>query len=171
MALMRKVVLAFDPKLGGMHSAKIRAVFEVIEELKKNPKFEKFLRTRNIEVLPKLKDIDRFAGVESAEVFVFTGDDKDIPVAGNVHTAIVNEKGFPANAYYPLAEIVAITLSNFLDSDTLPKAVMIAGKLNIDSIIEADGRLIFTLLPGAAELDTQVLVKRYARLKDLLRDA
>jgi len=170
-AFTKKVVLAFDSKLGGMHSAKLRAIFEVIEELKKDPKFEKFLRTRNIEVLPRLTDVDKFAGVDTAEVFVFTGDAAAVPVAGNVHTAIVNEKDFPADAYYPLAEIVAISLSNFLDSNTLSKAVLIAKELNIDSIVESDGRLVFTLLPSAKEHELQELVRRYARLKDLLRNA
>lgn len=170
-ALTKKVVLAFDPKLGGMHSAKIRAVFEVIEELKKDPKFEKFLRTRNIEVLSKLTDVDKFAGIDTAEVFVFTGDITGIPVAENVHTAIVNEKDFPTDAYYPLAEIVAISLSNFLDSSTLSKAMLIARKINIDSIVESDGRLVFTLLPSAKEHELQELVRHYARLKDLLRNA
>jgi hypothetical protein len=171
MALTKKVVLAFDPRLGGMHSAKIRAVFEVIEELKKDPKFEKFLRTRNVEVLTKLNDVTKFAGADNAEVFVFAGDSLGIPAAANVHTTIIDEKGFPSNAYYPLAEIVAITLANFLDSSTLDRAKAIANKLNIESITEADGHLVFTLLPSAKEHEFQELVRRYARLKELLRNA
>ena len=169
-ALTKKVVLVFDERLGSGQSVRMFRDFKyMILELKKNPKLAKLLQ--NLIVKTNLESAEAFAGEKDAEVFVFTADEKYMASSGNIHASIINEKGFPMNAYYPLAEIVAITLSNFLDTNTLLEAIVIARKINISSIDLADGRLVFTLLPSAKEHEIQELVQRYARLKDLLRNA
>lgn len=169
-ALNKKAVFVFDEKLGSGQSVKMLRNFrEMITELKKDPKFARILK--DVIVKTGLKSAKAFAGQDNAEVFVFTGDEKYAPPAGNIHAALVNEKNFSMNAYYPLAEIVAITLSNFLDSRTLENVKPILDKLNIASIDGDSGLLIFNLLPKPKEFETQELVKRYARLKDLLRNA
>lgn len=118
----------------------------------------------------KLKDYIK----EGAEIFVFArGSERDKieTLVGKVHSTYINENNFPINAYYPIMEIVTITLAQFMDGQTIKQIPCALDKLNIKSVIENDGTLIFTLLPKAKQYDTRDLIKQYSILKKLLESA
>jgi len=174
--LRKKLVLAFDDKLGGMQASKVLAVFDELNDLKKEPKYEKLLENLviikdDISKLPqKVSDYLE----DDAEVFVFARQHERETLSDiekSVNSVYINEDELPENAYHPLAEIVTITLSHYLDSSTLERIADILEKLNIESIDPEDGMLIFKLLPDAKEFDRMELIKKYANLKRFLRSA
>jgi hypothetical protein len=108
------------------------------------------------------------------EIFVFARSAERSSletIEAKVHAAYIDENGFPADAYYPLPDIVAITLARYLVPESINEVRPILEQLNIRSIIEEGGILIFTLLPHAQEHKTQDLIKRYAILKEVLSKA
>jgi len=175
-SLSGTVVLAFDEKLGGVEAKKVHAVFDELADLKKDDKYKKLLE--NVVIIKKSitelrTKISEYSGT-NAEVFVFAREAEkealsDIDAAA--HSVFIDEGRFPEKAYYPLAEIVTITLSHHIDPSTLKHVSEMLQKINIESIDEDGDTLIFKLLPDAEEIDRQELIKKYARLKRFLRSA
>ena len=76
--------------------------------------------------------------------------------------------------YYPLVEIVTISLGKFLHDFNMDqvKATIKELDINLGEIEEDDtGALIFTLIPNAEKLDKSALMKRYGLLKRLMQSA
>ncbi|GEM_PF-3189535 len=173
----RKVVLAFDSKIGGHQSSMVLAVLSELEKLKKDPKFGRLLSNLAIvraapNKLPQ--KLESYIDEENTEVFMFARKcERGVleKIETKVHPVYIEEKGFPLDAYYPLPEIVTIALTQFLDQNTLKTVSPMLEKLNIGKIEEQMSTLVFTLLPGAVQHDKQELMERYASLKRLLKAA
>jgi hypothetical protein len=168
--LKKKVVLIFDTKLNSLQTAKAVAVFKAIEDLKKaSPVFEMWLRGR-LEVRTGLAELARYQADKDAEVFVFArADNVNVKAAENTRISMIDESQFPSDAYYPLAEIVAIALANYLDPQTIDHVRPMLAQMNIESILPQDSALVFRLLPSARRYDVQKdIYERYARFTQLL---
>jgi hypothetical protein len=182
LAFSQTLVLAFDDDLA-LYQAEhpLSRVIEALKTLKKNPKYEKALRNLVIvhgsaDDLPGL--IKKETGEKGGRIFVFAPDKDQTkqkiqamdPVYNKVY---IDEKGFEATprAYYPLAEIVVISLAQHFDhlisEGDIEKELHIDGKTVdlsarcIEHMSLKDGVLIFTLLPNAAQHDKTALVKLY----------
>ena len=174
---VKKVVLAFEEGLGGSNSSMILDVFEEIEKLKKDPKYKRFLKnltiiTSSADKLPQ--EINKHTS-KNTEVFMFARNTEREKLKGieqNVHASYVEETEYDWNTYYPLAEIVTITLSQYLDPTTLASIKDLLKDLGIAPEPEVDsGSIIFTLLPGMEKHNKGELIKRYAALKRALASA
>jgi hypothetical protein len=177
--LTKKVVLAFDDKMGGLQAQSMIALLEGLKELKDNPKYREFLKNLVIVKSQPEKMAARLDNYmkDGYEVFVFArSTEKETlkAIEAKAHFTYIGEDGFPADAYYPLPAIVAITLARYLVPESIDEVVQNIEKLkelNIKSIIEDGSVLIFTLLPHAQQHSTQDLIKRYAILKEVLSKA
>ncbi|MFC1480103.1 PD-(D/E)XK nuclease family protein [Candidatus Omnitrophota bacterium] len=187
-ALVKKqLVLAFDQTMGGYHSSEILAALKVLKRLKTKPKFKKLLE--KVEIITAHPSqfpskLQEYIGKEGTEVFMFARqiqrDEglKRIEKNANIHAAYIDEnisQRISSDApYYPLAEIVTITLAQFINPNTIHNKQVIAmlKALYIDPAIEEKGNmLIFKLLPGADILPARELIDRYAALKRFLKAA
>lgn len=91
------------------------------------------------------------------------------------------EDNFPFRAYYPIAEIAALTLAQYFDhlvgEGEITTMLKMGEKdfelssINIESLRMERRTLIFKLLPHAVEHDTQELIRRYAAMKPFLEAA
>ncbi len=169
----KKIVLIFENKIGGANSSIILDVFEEIKRLKKTPKYKRFLKNLRI-ITASSKKCSKKANKyldKNTEVFIFARDS----ARGNlgkikpkVHLTYINEEEYSWDTYYPLAEIVAITLSQYLDPNTLDNIKDLLEGLNIAAAPLGGGPIIFTLLPDAAKYNKQDLIRKYAALKRAL---
>lgn len=185
----KKLALLFDEGLGGFSGRQALKIFDVIEELKKDEVLGAFLK--NVEIVKagpsmiqsKIGELNK----EEARMFLFARNDKEVRDAlgamnKNVTASYIDEKsrfritGFPVDNYYPLPEIVVATLVKGLkgSSDVSAKDIEKAlrkTEARVRVTEREDGALIFMLLPGARQYETQELMQRYARFKELLRAA
>ena len=174
----KKVILAFDSRLGGGYARKARAIFDIIDELGLIGKVEVI----DFNPLGELKALkDKIA--DDRLVFTFTRNTEDVRLAmqdiensGRIKQTYIDEAQISGlfgieNVYYPLFEIVTIALSKDRDRLSIEEIREIAGKVNM----QADGTdslLIFTILPPTEKIKTeQDLVRKYANKKELLRNA
>jgi hypothetical protein len=120
-------------------------------------------------------------------VFVFAGPDRKaslrkISARKGVRSHCVDDSGYDAAAkdksYYPLPEIVTIALAQYLnpsvDMAEYVKKNMNLKKLCLGDITkdkEAEGMLIFSVLPDTDRLPLNELPGRCARLEELIRNA
>jgi hypothetical protein len=139
-----------------------------------------------------LSEVDSsFDGREYTEdntlVFVFAGPDRKallrkISARKGVRSHCVDDSGYDAAAkdksYYPLPEIVTIALAQYLnpsvDMAEYVKKNMNLKKLCLGDITkdkEAEGMLIFSVLPDTDRLPLNELPGRCARLEELIRNA
>ncbi|MFQ5952792.1 MAG: hypothetical protein ACE5JK_05235, partial [Candidatus Omnitrophota bacterium] len=176
-----RVVLAFDEKLAeGRDGKPLRSFLKAIENLKKNKRYKRILQ--NLEVIPAPVEelpslLEGYAGKKNTKVFTFARKIKEAQEALNVLEAIdgvqtvyIDENNIPQNAYYPLAEIVTITLAQIFNPGIVEgKFRMNLDKINIESVKREGKAIIFTLLPEAEELNYQKLIKRYAKFKRFLK--
>ncbi|MGB3114582.1 MAG: hypothetical protein WBC00_08215, partial [Candidatus Omnitrophota bacterium] len=187
----KEVVLVFDESIGKLHDGKpLKKFMEAIEILKKNKRYEAILGRLKDPILVPVDRISaeagKYAGRANTEVFVFAKDEarenlKGLEGAGQVHSAFINENSMSQNAYYPLAEIVIITLAQSIAPATINGKITTAlkaagleimlGDINIESIAKEGSSLFFTLLPDAREYDHQELLQRYASFKRFLKAA
>lgn len=178
LSLSKKVVIAFDDKLGGLQSRTILSVFNELEDLKSDPKFEKILKNLRIVVASpeRLASEVREFKEQGCEVFMFarTTERQTLAQAENASRATyIDEAAFPlyeSDAYYPLAEIVTVSLAQALDPLSLDQLTTALKDMNIKPAVK-DGIYIFTLLPPSERFDPQELLQRYARLKECLKSA
>ncbi|MFH1664858.1 MAG: hypothetical protein ABIA77_01800 [Candidatus Omnitrophota bacterium] len=187
--MTRPVILAFDGNIAGFQSASPMVIFEELRKLKKHEKFRKILKdltildSRSPEILiRKIREESRkYPDDKKPEIFIFSRVSEKEKFAGitssaRVHPAYINEKDLPSDHYYPLVEIVTITLSRFLDSGVYTPAVIskLLEELNVNlGPVEEDaiGGLIFTLIPNAGKYPKHELINRYAALKRFLESA
>ncbi|MBF0215716.1 MAG: AAA family ATPase [Candidatus Omnitrophica bacterium] len=176
-AMTGKIALAFDKDLGGQNSTIILSVFEELARLKKTRKFRRILE--NVEVVigepaELAKNIDDLM-TRDFEVFMFareTERERFLKKEEGMRAVYVNESAHPDMAYYPLAEIVAISLAQAFDPKTIERIGKAFEKLNISpENINRVTALVFTLIPEAVELDKQEYIRRYAVLKRYLKAA
>ncbi|MGB3082345.1 MAG: methyltransferase domain-containing protein [Candidatus Omnitrophota bacterium] len=187
-----KVVFAFDEKLAkGRDGKPFQSFLKAIDNLKNNKKYEKILQNliiipASVEKIPAL--LKEYKGQKHTKVFTFAREIKeakdalsDIEKIDDFQVVYINENKMPEDAYYPLAEIVTITLAQafapgIINADDIKS--LIEGKLkirlaelNIDTVRREGKALIFTLLLDAKKMNYQQLIKRYAELKRFLKSA
>ena len=174
--LGKKTVLVFDEKLGGVNSQYVLAVFEVLKKLKNKSKLGRLLE--NLVLITTSTDnfaseLEDYLDKDKVDVFVFAreGEAKTFnDIIDKVKLVSIDEKDLDENAYYPLVEIVIISLVQHFKSGILDKIKLILKALNITARKD-NNNLIFTILPPIEEYDWQTSVKRYANLKRFLRSA
>jgi len=180
-SLSKKTVLAFESGLGGVWGDKAFALISELERLKNDPKYGHLLKNLIIVRRPsdKLgKELAQYRNDGGSEIFMFARESEKA-VLNNVaggerfHKVYINEKvngkDFPVDAYYPLVEMVTITLASFLDEKALEDVSKIIADLNIGGIEEKDGALIFTLLPHAEAFGGNDPAERCAAVRRCLR--
>ncbi|MBF0494366.1 MAG: hypothetical protein HQL28_04465, partial [Candidatus Omnitrophica bacterium] len=183
-----KVVLAFDTDLGKRGGLNPLGIMEELKNLKKNKKYAKLLENLIIITSPvggmnnKLRE---YVGRSGTEVFVFARETERESLSAfenssGVHAVYVNDSKFDESespAYYPLVEIVTITIEQYLFSlrevkSKLRDLGIQLKDINISSISNLSPNiLIFKLIPNAEPCDTIQLTKRYAELKRFIKAA
>jgi len=197
-AATKTVVLAFDKGLGKIYSKKILSngktysktillVVKELDRLKKKKRFKELLK--NVVIIDDepqnfSSELEKYINDENAEVFMFARQTDSVKktlkkIEKEVHAVYIDEipeekenissKELP---YYPLPEIVTITLAQFIKSDILdsiPTAIL--KEMNIESAKEDDGVLFFTVLPKAKRMTETELIQYYAALKRALKSA
>jgi hypothetical protein len=189
----KKVTLAFHKYIAGQETARLRAILNRLEELKKKEGFDKLLK--NLVLIPSFstaeeltsqfdaKDVD-MNNAETNAVFVFAPSSAGIVVSGSAirRVAIDEERDFNASVhYYPLFEIVTIALAKYhsnYDADKIRRILSELGvepeKLNIKDIVDGtDGTpfLVFTLIPKAARHDPNERADRYSLIEKFIKSA
>jgi len=183
----RKVVLAFDKKI---RNRKALGFLKELRELKRDERFKKLFQnliiiTENTEELPHA--LGQYTQEPNVQAFMFTQAGamavlKDIAAEENVQAVYIDDTKLPDDNYYPLAEIVLLTLAEYLTMDTildnlaerLDKLGIEKDMVNLDvSSIKRDeaGALIFSLVPNIKEYDTDERASRSARLRSFLHAA
>lgn len=172
----KKVVLAFDNGIGALQDSSPLGVLRSLNNLKKDPKFEKLLKNLIIvETTPEKihNKIERYLFEENTQVLIFARNGereklKKLESRNRLYTFYIDDTEFSPSSYYPLAEIVTIALCQYLDPRTMDNVSAMVEKLPIGAIENDMGVWIFKLLPNAEQYDRQELIKRYALLKRLL---
>ncbi|MDP8298554.1 MAG: hypothetical protein P9L88_01420 [Candidatus Tantalella remota] len=169
----KKVVLLFEDGIGDANSSMILDVLEEIERLKKDPKYARFLRNLTVKKASGKKiarTVNKYTGADT-EVFVFARNStrEDLKkIESRVHSTYIDEKDYDWNMYYPLAEMVTIALSQYIDPRTMDKIKDLLEELNIAAELPSGGTIVFTLLPAMERYDKQYLIQKYAALKRAL---
>ena len=179
-----EVVLAFDSCLGGGYAKKAIAIFDVIDDLKRDSKYGDFLK--KIEVISF--DPARESGSlenkikAGALVFTFARDNdgviqniQDISQNARVIQTYIDETQISAllgaeNIYYPLFEIVTMSLARHIDQLSIEEIDKISRSVEI-SAREAGGKVIFTILPPIKRFEYYELLRFYAHKKKVLISA
>ena len=187
--LTRPVIFAFDENIAGFQSASPMIIFEELKRLKKCDKFREILKdftildSRSPKVLIReiRQECLKYSDDKKPEVFIFSRVSEKEKFTGiasdaKVHTAYINEQDLPSDYYYPLVEIVTITLSRFLTPEIYTPGVIskLLEELDVNlGLVKEDnfGSLIFTLIPKAGRYSKRELITRYAVLKRLLVSA
>jgi hypothetical protein len=174
----KKKVIVIDNNLGGSKRGRILEMFRAVEKRAEKDDFFGRLWKGHLEVRTSLAAISEFEGDPDAELFVFALDNADrrsrLAPSADRHIAFINENGIQDGAYYPLFEIVMITLADSLDPEALKSVEPVLGRMNIEKISadRAGSVLTFILLPKTSRIDTdRELPDRYARLAALLMSA
>lgn len=174
MCLTKKVVLVFDTGVGNIQSQRAIMFFDELARLRKDPAFGRILK--NLTVIKSTPDrfYDRLSGhiLDKAEIFAFvrSGERDAIKDLESVmHAVYIDTRGFPHDAYYPLPEIVAISLVNYIDPGVLKIISDITERFNISSVEEGRNVLIFRLLRSALPVSWQSFMKDYGARREVLR--
>jgi len=191
----KKLTLAFSRKLSGLQSTQLKALVRQLNEWKestarKNPKMKKLLDNFTVLEYDDLKsELDR-RGIDSGakDAVILTYAPK--PEAGSSDTSslgiavrpvhIIEEGGsFPENYYYPLLEIVTVSLAkellNWNEKDL--KESLAASNITIDnfgidaSMDKSSGAMVFRVLPKMERYNNSDRIDRYTRLMQFLRAA
>jgi len=181
----KKLVLAFDRGIGAFQRHAPIKIIKKLKKLKKDPRFESLLS--NLVVIEEAaqrieQKISAYTGDENTDIFMFVREQerkycKNVEKIHHVNTVYIDENMFGLKAYYPILEIITITLVSYLNGpDSVMEDLKTLGisldELNIKSIdYESSKTTIFTLLPSAKEFGRQELTQKYARLKRFLEAA
>ena len=195
----KKVALTFSRKLKGLESAQLVTLVKHLDDWKRNlGKNSKHMEALldNLIVLEydsqeELKTVLEGKGINMEDgrnnlVFTYAPRPKDesentVNMGKAVRPVYIleQEDGFPSNYYYPLLEMVTISLAKELlgwDEKEL-NAALIASNIDkeffgIEPMIEKEtGILIFKVLPKMERYDTDSKTDRYTRLLQFLRSA
>jgi len=178
-SLNKKTVLAFDDEIARSQGRGALSVFEELEKIKKE---SGLLRNLEIVKAPAGKLPGKLTPYieEGSQIFTFAllkNKTEISKLPKNIALTYIDETRFPDSAYYPLAQIVAITLARHMRSGGINDLVSnreSLAKFNVKSIRpdpEDRSILIFKLLPKARRLETSELMKQYAAIKEFLRAA
>ncbi|MFA5146366.1 MAG: helix-turn-helix domain-containing protein [Candidatus Omnitrophota bacterium] len=177
--LKKKLVLAFVDGVGGRQYVNPIGLIEALEDLKRDPDYEKILQ--NLEIVrsgPKNMKLKLEGHIEEgAEVFIFSPSTDEAreeteKIRGErVRSVYIDDSGLSGNEYYPLLEMIAVTLKKAGDHSRILAMADVLRDFYIMPEESADGRLIFRLLPPSKRHDTQELILYYAHLKELIRNA
>ncbi|MBD3425916.1 MAG: hypothetical protein GF409_01640 [Candidatus Omnitrophica bacterium] len=180
----RKLVLGFDSTIASCHSADPVSIFSSLEKLKQDPRYARILKNLIIVRAPgeELGDLlGEYADKEDTEVFMFaleTSRQELCELESRLRAVYIDEEDFPYSSYYPLAEIVAMALSQLFEDPIVENAPLKSlssgldlSRINIESVTRQGKTLIFKLLPDAEPCDTADLLKRYAGIKRFLKAA
>ncbi|MBN1526963.1 MAG: HAD hydrolase-like protein [Candidatus Omnitrophica bacterium] len=196
-AFSGKLVLAFESNVAMyQNNSPLKKLLEALEELKKHPRYKGMLGNLELVMAPAEKlpgELNKYKDDRHANVFVFATEDKETRkklerIEGKVNRVYIKEKDekgarFHARAYYPIAEIVVITLAQHFDKlvkeGETARTLNIDGKpfelcrVNIESLsVEEGGAIIMSLVPDAVPYDNEKdLVQRYAAMKPFLEAA
>ncbi|MFQ5952766.1 MAG: hypothetical protein ACE5JK_05100, partial [Candidatus Omnitrophota bacterium] len=178
----RKLVLAFDKNIDNESALNL---IQELKDLKRNPNYRAILQNLEI-VIEKTEDLpgelDQYAGKDNATVFVFapkTSREKlaSLEANKNVNAAYMElEDAFEAYHYYPLIEVVTMTLARYLTKDPgyLNRfTVEELNRMNIATKPEEveEGILIFKLLPRIERYQHDQRLDRYALLRQFIEAA
>ncbi|KJJ85443.1 membrane protein [Candidatus Omnitrophus magneticus] len=187
--LNKKIALIFDSALDEKSGEnQLKRFMEALDLLKKNKTYAVLLK--NFEFFKVDEKVLHNTAEElikdnKREVFIFAGLEKkedlsDLDDKKNLHAAYI-KNNLKGSAYYPIAEIIAITLSHFISCETLIMSGKISDKLvfndkevnlrdvNLEFIQRDDRALFFSLLPNAQVCDEKEVVRRYAAFKRFLK--
>jgi hypothetical protein len=183
----RKLVLAFDSDIASCSSGNPLGLFEMLEKLKEDPRYSRILKNLVVIKAPSAElasKLEEYTDKKDTEVFMFAmkgAREKLKLLESKVRSVYIDEKDFPMSSYYPLAEVVAISLAQLFE-DTIPEKTLTTAlsygsgeialeDMNIESVTRDSNVLIFKLLPDAEPCDTGDLLKRYANIKRFLKAA
>ncbi|MFC1549111.1 hypothetical protein ACFL5E_04040, partial [Candidatus Omnitrophota bacterium] len=183
----KKLILAFDSNIAACQSGDPMGIFEALRKLKEDPRYARILKNLILVKAPSeelASRLEEYTDEKDTEVFLFALKDarkKLKHLESKVYSAYIDEKDFSLDSYYPLAEVVAISLAQLFENIIPDKALtkvlrsgdreIALNTLNIESVTRQDSVLIFKLLPDAEPCDTQDLIKRYAGIKRFLKAA
>ncbi|MBD3427038.1 MAG: biotin/lipoyl-binding protein, partial [Candidatus Omnitrophica bacterium] len=181
----RKIVFAFDSYLGGGQGTKAIKLLEMVDDLKADNRYAEFLE--NIEVMR----FDTSRGEKGlralrekinsgALVFSFARDTaeardnmKNMINDPDHKLSFINEEMVSRilsteKVYYPLFEIVTITLARYIDEMSIDDIQDIGEKIAVRAQVEG-GALIFTILTSIKRFETnRELLQHYAMKKKVL---
>jgi hypothetical protein len=191
----KKLTLAFSKKLKGLESAQLKALVRQLRKWKESTA----QKNKGMKVL-----LDNFAILEYGDlkaalneknidvnardglIFTYAPEPQDESEnTANIGSAvkpvyIIEEKdGFPSDYYYPLLEMVTISLAKELLQwnerelrEALAASNITADTFGIDAAIDEKlGILIFKVLPKMVRYDANDRIDRYTKLLQLLRSA
>ncbi|MCX5680667.1 MAG: Rid family hydrolase [Candidatus Omnitrophica bacterium] len=188
----KKPTFAFSRKLKGLELEQLSLLVEQLNKwkeatAKKNPKMKKLLDNFTVFTYDDLtielgtRGID----VNDKDGLIFTYEPQPKEETGKLGSAIRRvyitepEKGFPTEYYYPLLEMVTVSVAKELlgwDEQQLKDAMVDSG-ITIDVfgiepyIDDKTGILIFNILPKMELYDNSSRINRYTRLLQFLRAA
>ncbi|MFC1548551.1 hypothetical protein ACFL5E_01175 [Candidatus Omnitrophota bacterium] len=181
---VEKLVLAFDTSLAEGQGVNPITLMERLEELKEDDRYKVLLKDLVIIKAPANKlegKLAEYMDKENTPVFVFAHNANKRAlrrVEPKANTVYIKEEGagglsFPREAYYPLLEVVVISLAYYIDKSSLEHVEKHLKAVNIEDIDPTDesSLLVFTLLPEATPIDLQAHMKKYRRLKEFLKAA
>jgi hypothetical protein len=188
----KKPTFAFDRKLKGLESKQLSLLVGQLNRWKeamanKNPKMKKLLDNFTAFTYDDLTAElgNRGIDVNGKDNLIFTYEPQPKEETGKLSSAIRRvyiiepENGFPADYYYPLLEMVTVSLAKELlqwDGSQIKEALAVSG-ITMDTfgiaaaIDEKLGILIFKVLPKMVRYDTNERVDRYTKLLRFLRSA
>ncbi|MDP3791023.1 MAG: GNAT family N-acetyltransferase, partial [Candidatus Omnitrophota bacterium] len=189
----KEVTLAFNKKLKGLESAELRAMMAQLNKWKeatarKNPKMRELLsRFRAFEYDDLKTELNKRgidANAENSLIFNYAPKPENEPLdspgsAIRPVYIIEQEESFAENYYYPLLEMVTISVAKELLqwNDAELRAALAASNIDteffgIDPVIdEKTGILIFKVLPKMERYDNNSRIDRYTRLLQFIRSA
>ncbi len=190
----KKLVLAFNSELSGLSLPQLKVIVKKLNDWKeatarKNPKMKKILDNFTVFTYSSFEELDGklnkagFAGEERAkkENLIFTFTPKPVAaenprkLGSSVRVVYLNEKRkFSESDYYPLLEVVTLSLAkNLLGwtieemEEMLQKNGVDCKRIGIDNIAKDDDDPaipIFELLPAIERYELNERVDRYTRI-------
>jgi len=176
----KKIVFATTDTLGGLQSARISEMFDALEDLRLNPNYAGFFKDREIVKVrePAAKLPGKLEQYVEDDYLVFTfasnSERNELKALDSrIHRTFIGDKGFPEDAYFPIPEILTIVLGRLLRPEIMNELLGKINELGIMDIEEGkDGALLVSLLiPDSEKHDYREVIKKYAALVRLLRDA
>lgn len=180
LSLNHKVVLVFDERLGrGKAGGPLNSFLEAVARFRSDKRYAGVMKDL-IVVSSDVKDVPGILAehedAAGTKVFTFAVESErsrsmldPVRERTDARMVFIDENGIPDNAYYPLMEIVTMSMAEaFVRPDTISYDLK---GLNIASVQREGGTVIFTLLPEAEEMSYGTLIKRYALFKRVLRAA
>jgi len=172
----KKIKLIFDEDIArGYPGHPLSKLKCAIDSFKKNKRYAKLLGDLEMVTVPSsdlVQTIEQASGNKDEEIFVFSLREKRSRILGfekrkNVYASYIQENRFPEWAYYPLVEMLIVSLARSIN----PDIAMAKDLINIESVDNDGKTLIFTLLPDAVAYDKAELLHRYSILSRFLTAA